>query len=135
MTKRKFIKYLFISNIFLLFSSILFFFYKILSNISPAKFVIYSINLKDLNKEVNEFEKKKIAIIKSHNKLYAISTICTHLGCTVRWDNKLKIFQCPCHQSAFSKLGKVLRGPAKTDLKQVKYIIKGDKIVIWSKNS
>lgn len=42
----------------------------------------------------------------------AISTKCTHLGCTVQFKNKDDKFLCPCHASAFDKYGEVLSPPA-----------------------
>jgi rieske iron-sulfur protein len=45
----------------------------------------------------------------------AYSGWCTHLGCLVAlWDADKKVFQCPCHKSAFDPLlgGKVTLGPA-----------------------
>jgi Rieske Fe-S protein len=91
--------------------------------------------MKDLKEGINEFDKEKLAIIKINSKISVLSTTCTHLGCTVKWNENLQIFECPCHQSVFSKYGKVLRSPAKKDLKQVKYLIKKRKIVVWLKNS
>jgi nucleotide-binding universal stress UspA family protein len=40
------------------------------------------------------------------------SARCTHLGCTVPWDEKAKRFSCPCHASAFDERGVVLSPPA-----------------------
>ncbi len=135
MTKRKFLKFIFLTNIFILISSLLFFFYKILSNVAPEKFSIYTFDLSSLKHGVNEFENKKIAVIYQKNKFYILSTICTHLGCTVKWNERLNIFECPCHQSAFNIYGKVLRGPAKINLKQVKFIKKNNRLTVWLKNS
>jgi cytochrome b6-f complex iron-sulfur subunit len=42
----------------------------------------------------------------------ALSRKCTHLGCTVPWDEKAKRFACPCHASAFDERGAVLSPPA-----------------------
>ncbi len=42
----------------------------------------------------------------------AISTKCTHLGCTVQFNNKKDTFVCPCHASSFNKFGEVLAPPA-----------------------
>ena len=42
----------------------------------------------------------------------ALSRKCTHLGCTVIWDEKKKRFECPCHASAFDPAGDVISKPA-----------------------
>jgi len=42
----------------------------------------------------------------------ALSRKCTHLGCTVVWDGEKKLFECPCHASAFSPTGEVASKPA-----------------------
>ena len=42
----------------------------------------------------------------------AISSKCTHLGCTVPWNDKEKVFPCPCHASTFDMRGDVLSPPA-----------------------
>jgi cytochrome b6-f complex iron-sulfur subunit len=45
---------------------------------------------------------------------WAMSAICTHLGCVVSVTPEG--FACPCHGSKFSPQGKVLRGPAPSPL-------------------
>ena len=42
----------------------------------------------------------------------ALSRKCTHLGCTVPWIPKEKMFVCPCHSSAFDIRGEVTGPPA-----------------------
>jgi cytochrome b6-f complex iron-sulfur subunit len=42
----------------------------------------------------------------------ALSSKCTHLGCTVPWNEKDKVFPCPCHASTFDMRGEVLSPPA-----------------------
>jgi cytochrome b6-f complex iron-sulfur subunit len=42
----------------------------------------------------------------------AISRQCTHLGCTIPWDDKEKRFVCPCHSSVFDIRGDVVDTPA-----------------------
>lgn len=41
----------------------------------------------------------------------ALSTVCTHLGCRVRWDPGSRRFRCPCHGGAYSVQGAVVAGP------------------------
>jgi len=42
----------------------------------------------------------------------ALSLRCTHLGCSVSWEEDKNRFICPCHSSAFDISGEVLNSPA-----------------------
>ncbi len=42
----------------------------------------------------------------------ALSLRCTHLGCSIAWEESKKRFICPCHSSAFDISGEVLNPPA-----------------------
>ena len=44
--------------------------------------------------------------------VHAVSARCTHLGCTVRFNDAEKSWDCPCHGSRFGLDGRVLHGPA-----------------------
>ena len=57
--------------------------------------------------------KQKIAVWKSAEaKPHAVSASCTHMGCTVTWNNAEQTWDCPCHGSMFSCDGQVIHGPA-----------------------
>lgn len=42
----------------------------------------------------------------------AVYQRCTHLGCSVPWDQAQQAFICPCHSSQFNPSGEVLNPPA-----------------------
>ena len=42
---------------------------------------------------------------------HALSNICTHLGCRVRWIAEREQFFSPCHNGVFDKHGYVVSGP------------------------
>ena len=46
------------------------------------------------------------------NLVYALSTVCTHLGFTPNWLEGEQKFKCPCHGSGFYKTGVNFEGPA-----------------------
>jgi len=55
-------------------------------------------------------EAERICIVREGNKLAAISTTCTHLGCSVAISDTG--FACPCHGSRYDQDGTVTGGPA-----------------------
>lgn len=56
-------------------------------------------------------EKTYIARAKE-GYVYAMSAICTHLGCITHWSAADNLIECPCHGSRFDRLGNVVQGPA-----------------------
>ncbi|CAN5565223.1 hypothetical protein BH18THE1_BH18THE1_08340 [soil metagenome] len=63
-------------------------------------------------------ENEKLAVYKDgKGELHTFSAKCTHLGCTVRWNELEKSFDCPCHGSRFhGQTGRVVNGPANISL-------------------
>ncbi|HET6244345.1 MAG: FAD-dependent oxidoreductase [Bacteroidetes bacterium] len=59
----------------------------------------------------------RLAVYKDEfGEIHAYNAICPHLKCVVHWNNDEKTFDCPCHGSRFSCYGKVVNGPANSDL-------------------
>jgi glycine/D-amino acid oxidase-like deaminating enzyme/nitrite reductase/ring-hydroxylating ferredoxin subunit len=66
---------------------------------------------------------QKVAVYKdASSQLHVFSAVCPHLGCYVRWNGDERSFDCPCHGSRFSCEGKVLNGPAVTDLQELEIL-------------
>jgi len=53
----------------------------------------------------------------------ALSLKCTHLGCSVGWNETEDKFICPCHSSVFEKNGNVVSPPAPRALDLLPVII------------
>lgn len=51
--------------------------------------------------------------------LYALASVCTHLGCTPSWLGGEQKFKCPCHGSGFYITGVNFEGPAPRPLERV----------------
>lgn len=49
-------------------------------------------------------------------ELNAVSAICPHMKCVLRWNDGEASWDCPCHGSRFTPEGRVLDGPAIEDL-------------------
>jgi glycine/D-amino acid oxidase-like deaminating enzyme/nitrite reductase/ring-hydroxylating ferredoxin subunit len=70
--------------------------------------------------KVVKYDGEKIALYKDeHGELHAINPLCTHMKCSVAWNNVEQTWDCPCHGSRFSFDGKVLTGPADHDLEKI----------------
>ncbi len=55
----------------------------------------------------------------------ALSSKCSHLGCTVPWNEQSKTFPCPCHASVFDMTGEVRNPPAPRPLDLLPVTIEG----------
>jgi cytochrome b6-f complex iron-sulfur subunit len=60
----------------------------------------------------------------------ALSSICTHQGCSVNYGPIAKQFSCPCHGGLFNISGKVLGGPPPSPLKQYTVALSGNTLTI-----
>jgi len=71
---------------------------------------------------------RSVALFRDSGGTYAISRICTHLGCIV--NSSMDGFECPCHGSRFSADGGVVKGPAPQPLSWLKVIGSGGNYVV-----
>lgn len=55
---------------------------------------------------------QQIWVVRNEKGIYAMISICRHLGCTPNWFEDRKLFVCPCHGSIYDINGNVLGGPA-----------------------
>jgi cytochrome b6-f complex iron-sulfur subunit len=60
----------------------------------------------------------------------ALSLKCTHLGCSVVWDENKSEFHCPCHASSFDMYGNVVDPPAPRALDMYPVVIEGGRLLV-----
>lgn len=66
-------------------------------------------------------------VLNSTNGFVALSALCTHKGCLVKWDDKRRVFNCPCHEGLFDERGNVIAGLPRRPLTQFRVgIVHGD---------
>jgi len=75
------------------------------------------------------FPEYRLWVYANAGELYAISAICTHLGCTVAAQEGGG-FYCPCHGSRFSPSGTVVAGPAPRPLAHLELSLSPDGQVV-----
>ena len=60
----------------------------------------------------------------------ALSAVCTHLGCIVKWEADAAEFLCPCHGGRFSPQGEVISGPPPSPLESLPVTLEGDLLIV-----
>ncbi len=71
-----------------------------------------------------------VALQVSPGSYVALSAVCTHLGCIVKWQQEKQQFLCPCHGGLFSADGAVLGGPPPAALETYPLTVQGDALVV-----
>jgi Rieske Fe-S protein len=79
---------------------------------------------------VNEEEISVYVLTDNGRDFIAMSSICTHLGCRVRWITDQDQFFCPCHNATFDKIGQVLSGPPPRPLDRFEVKVEDDQLYI-----
>lgn len=65
-------------------------------------------------------------VVRTIEGFYALSTVCTHLGCKPSWLEGEQKFKCPCHGSGFYKTGINFEGPAPRPLERYRISLADD---------
>jgi cytochrome b6-f complex iron-sulfur subunit len=55
---------------------------------------------------------QQVYIVHTPEGFYAVSAVCTHLGCITQWNSGSNMIECPCHGSKFQSDGRKVEGPA-----------------------
>jgi len=63
------------------------------------------------------YRESRVALMQANGEIYALSLVCTHLGCTLNVTGER--LSCPCHGSEFDRQGRVLKGPADRVLRRL----------------
>ena len=61
---------------------------------------------------VTYIQDQQVYIVRAEKGLWAMSAVCTHLGCITQWKPESDQIACPCHGSKFGRNGHVDAGPA-----------------------
>ena len=92
----------------------------------PDEFEIGKVDLR--------FKKKfSVWIVRNDEGMFALSTVCTHLGCTPNWFDTERKFKCPCHGSGFRSTGVNFEGPAPRPLERYRIVLADDGQIIVDK--
>ena len=128
--------------------------WKVLGGIATFEFTYFTLNMLKTSEKKTQFEGnqniKRVAnvtdippgsvIANRSGRFYlvrqqdggfiALSLTCSHLGCSVTWDEEGKKFLCPCHSSAFDMYGNVINSPATRALDYLPVVIEKGNVCV-----
>jgi cytochrome b6-f complex iron-sulfur subunit len=106
-----------VSSVALLLGTVRFLFPNVLSE-PPSKVKAGFPDQYEEGKVTDRLKDQNIWVVKHLGQIYALSTTCTHLGCTPQWLEREQKFKCPCHGSGFYITGVNFEGPAPRPLER-----------------
>jgi cytochrome b6-f complex iron-sulfur subunit len=82
----------------------------------------------ELNKVYENFKQSQAVWLvrlseEGQDRLVALSTVCTHLGCTPNWLDAERKFKCPCHGSGYYLNGVNFEGPTPRPLERFRILL------------
>jgi cytochrome b6-f complex iron-sulfur subunit len=100
----------------------------------PSKIKVGAPSEFEEGKVVERFKDQNTWIVRHEGKIFALSTTCTHLGCTPNWLENERKFKCPCHGSGFHITGVNFEGPAPRPLERWAISIGDDGQIVVDKS-
>jgi cytochrome b6-f complex iron-sulfur subunit len=123
-----------------IFSSIASFLYPVTRFIMPPNVPEAAVNevvagkvqmLKPNAAVIVKFGNKPVLLIRaSETEWKALTAVCTHLNCTVQYQENTHQIWCACHNGFYDLNGKVISGPPPKPLDEYAVRIRGDEVVI-----
>lgn len=81
--------------------------------------------------KIVRFSSKPVLVIRrSENEWRAFSAVCTHLNCTVQYEQARHQIWCACHNGFYDLNGKVVSGPPPRPLEEYQVRLRGEEVVV-----
>jgi cytochrome b6-f complex iron-sulfur subunit len=86
--------------------------------------------------QVDERFKQRFGVwlVRDEAGIFALSTVCTHLGCTPNWLEAEQKYKCPCHGSGYYKDGINFEGPTPRPLERFAISLADDGQILVDKS-
>jgi Rieske Fe-S protein len=116
------------------------FFYPVLRFLNPPHVTEAAVNevaagkvqdLKPNSGKIIKFGNKPALLVRvSETEFKAFSAVCTHLNCTVQYQDSTRQIWCACHNGTYDMNGRVVSGPPPNPLEEFAVLLRGDDVVI-----
>jgi cytochrome b6-f complex iron-sulfur subunit len=71
-----------------------------------------------------------VELQRTGRSVTARSLVCTHMGCTVAWQEATRRYACPCHAGLYDAAGRPLEGPPPRGLDPVPVTVSGGRVTL-----
>jgi Rieske Fe-S protein len=75
-------------------------------------------------------DRRVVFLVRSGDRIRAIDSTCTHLGCRTRFNAELGHIECPCHGGVYDVAGRVVAGPPPHALDELPTRIDGTRVLV-----
>ena len=82
---------------------------------------------------VTYLQDQQVYLVRTDKGMWALSAVCTHLGCITQWKPEADQIACPCHGSKFQRTGTVQAGPAPRPLQHFSLALGEDGTLVVDK--
>ena len=116
------------------------FFYPVIRFLNPPVVAEAAVNevaagkiedLKPNSGKIVKFGNKPALLVRVNDTDWkAFSAVCTHLNCTVQYQEARREIWCACHNGTYDLDGRVTSGPPPKPLEELAVKIRGDEVVI-----
>ncbi len=121
-------------------ASLVSFFYPVIRFLSPPYVSEASVNevsagkvqdLKPNSGKIVKFGNKPALLVRvNETEFKAFSAVCSHLNCTVQYQESSRQIWCACHNGTYDMNGRVVSGPPPKPLEEFAVRVRGDDVVI-----
>jgi len=73
---------------------------------------------------------QRVYLMRAEAGFFAMTAVCTHLGCLTRYEAEHNVIFCPCHGSRFATDGAVVNGPAPVPLPRLALTLDNGVLVV-----
>jgi Rieske Fe-S protein len=101
------------------------------AKVEPGIPTLFKVTIKRQTGWIASDEEISVYVLTTDGREFiAMSNVCTHLGCRVRWIVEQNEFFCPCHNGVFDQSGNVVSGPPPKPLDRYEIKIENDQLFI-----
>ena len=121
-------------------ASLVAFLYPVIRFMNPPAVAEASVNeapggkvsdLKPNSGKIIKFGSRPVLLVRlNETEWRAFSAVCTHLNCTVQYQEQKRLIWCACHNGLYDLNGKVVSGPPPKPLEEYVARVRGDEVVI-----